>query len=53
MFLGIINYLGKCVPSSGNVCEPLQKLTSSKTYGHGMHHTKLFDKAKLLIKDYV
>ena len=30
-FLGIINYLGKFSPSTANVCEPLRKLTSSKT----------------------
>ena len=30
-FLEIINYLGKFSPSTANMCEPLRKLTSSKT----------------------
>ena len=30
-FLGIINYLGKFSPGTAVVCDPLQKLTSSKT----------------------
>ena len=30
-FLGTINYLGKFSPHKAEVCEPLQKLTSSKT----------------------
>ena len=30
VFLGIINYLGKFSPGMAEVCEPLQKLTSSK-----------------------
>ena len=29
-FLGIINYLGKFSPSTANICDPLQKLTSSR-----------------------
>ena len=29
-FYGIINYLGKFSPGTAEVCEPLQKLTSSK-----------------------
>ena len=29
-FLGIINYLSKFSPSTASICEPLQKLTSSK-----------------------
>ena len=30
-FVGIINYLNKLSPSSTEVCEPLRKLTSTKT----------------------
>ena len=30
-FLGIINYLVKFSPSTASICEPLQKLMSSKT----------------------
>ena len=29
-FLGIINYLGKFFPGTAEVCDPLQKLTSSR-----------------------
>ena len=38
-FLGIINYLCKFSPGTADVCDPLCKLTFSKTIGHGMHHT--------------
>ena len=50
-FLGIINYLGKFSPGTAVVCEPLQKLTSSKaTWRWNASHQSLFVKAKLLIK---
>ena len=51
-FLGIINYLGKYCPSTSNMCEPVQKLMSSKTLWtwNALYQT-LFNKAKSLIKD--
>ena len=50
-FLGTINYLGKFSPSTLEVCEPLQKLTSSKmTWTWNVSYQQLLDKAKSLIK---
>ena len=50
-FLGIINYLGKFSPGMAEVCEPLQKLTSSKmTWIWNTSYQQLFPKAKSLIK---
>ena len=51
-FLGIINYLGKFSPSTANVCDPLQKLTSSRAVWmwNASYHA-LYDKTKSLIKD--
>ena len=50
-FLGIINYLGKFSPGTAEVCEPLQKLTSSKTtWTWNASYQQLFEKAKSLIK---
>ena len=50
-FLGIINYLGKFSPGTAEVCEPLQKLTSSKMmWTWNASYQQLFAKAKSLIK---
>ena len=50
-FLGIINNLGKFSPGMAEVCEPLQKLTLSKTtWTWNASHQQLFEKAKSLIK---
>ena len=50
-FLGIINYLGKFSPGTAEVCEPLQKLTSSKImWTWNASYQQQFDKAKSLIK---
>ena len=50
-FLGIIIYLGKFCPGKAEVCEPLQKLTSSKkTWTWNTSYQQLFAKAKSLIK---
>ena len=50
-FLGIINYLGKFFPSTVAVCEPLQKLTSSRAaWTWNASYQTLFVKAKWLIK---
>ena len=50
-FLGIINYLGKFSPGMAEVCEPLRKLTSSKTtWTWNASYQQLFAKAKSLIK---
>ena len=50
-FLGIINYLSKFSPDMLEVCEPLRKLTSSKTtWTWNASYKQLFEKAKLLIK---
>ena len=50
-FLGIINYLGKFSPGTGDVCDPLCKLTSSKvTWTWNASYQMLFDKAKSVIK---
>ena len=50
-FLGIINYLGKFSPGTAEVCEPLQKLTSSKgTWTWNASYQQLFKEAKSLIK---
>ena len=50
-FLGIINYLGKFSPGTAEVCDPLQKLTSSRTmWMWNASYQQLFDKAKLLVK---
>ena len=50
-FLGIINYLGKFSPGTVEVCEPLQKLTSSKmTWTWNALYQQLFARAKSLIK---
>ena len=50
-FLGIINYLGKFLPGTANVCDPLHKLTSSKvTWPWNASYQALFNKAKSLIK---
>ena len=41
VFLGIINYIGKCSPGSADVYDPLHKLTSSKstwTWNASYHH---------------
>ena len=49
--LGIINYLGKFSPGMAEVCESLQKLTSSKTtWTWNASYKQLFNKAKSLIK---
>ena len=50
-FLGIINYLGKFSPGTTDVCDPLQKLTSSKvSLTWNASYQELFNKAKSLIK---
>ena len=50
-FLGIINYLGKFSPGTGEVCEPLCKLTSSKsTWTWNASYQQLFISAKSIIK---
>ena len=50
-FLGIINNLGKFSPGMAEVCELLQKLTSSKmTWTWNAPYQQLFNKAKALIK---
>ena len=50
-FLGIINYLSKFSLGITEVCDPLQKLTSSKaTWTWNASYQSLFIKAKLLIK---
>ena len=50
-FLDIINYLGKFSPGTAEVCEPLQKLTSSKaTWTWNTSYQQLFAEAKSLIK---
>ena len=50
-FLGITNYLGKFSPGTTDICDPLQKLTSSKvTWTWNALHQELFAKAKSLIK---
>ena len=47
-----INYLGKFSPSTTSVCEPLQKLTLSKTaWTWNASYQTLYVKAKLLIKE--
>ena len=52
-FLGIMNYLGKIFPAALEVCEPLRKLTSSKSeWMWNNTYQQLFDKAKaIIIKD--
>ena len=50
VFLGNINYLGKCSPGAADVCDPLCKLTSSKViWTWNASYQALFNKAKLLI----
>ena len=50
-FLDISNYLSKFSPVTAVVCDPLQKLTSSKvTWTWNPSYLSLFDKAKLLVK---
>ena len=50
-FLGINNYLGKFSPGTAAVCEPLQKLSSSKaTWTWNATYQLLFVEAKLPIK---
>ena len=50
-FLGIINYLRKFSPGTGDVCDPLRKLTSSKmTWTWNASYQALFNKGKSLIK---
>ena len=50
-FLGIINYLGKFSPGMVEVCDPLQKLTSSKAaWTWNTSYQQLFMKVKSLIK---
>ena len=50
-FLGIINFLGKFSPGMVEVCDPLQKLTSSKAaWTWNALYQQLFAKAKSLIK---
>ena len=50
-FLVIINYLGKFSPHRADVCDPLQKVTSSKvTWTWNASYQALFNKAELLIK---
>ena len=49
-FLGIINYLGKFSPGMVEICEPLQKLTSSKaTWNWNASYQQLFAEVKSLI----
>ena len=51
-FLGIINYLGKLSPSTASICNPLQKLTSSReVWTWEASYQALYDKTKSLIKD--
>ena len=50
-FLGIINYLGKFSPGTAEVCEPLCKLTSSKSmWTWNASYPQLFINAKSIIK---
>ena len=50
-FLGIINYLGKFSLGTAEVCNPLQKLTLSRTmWMWNASYQQLFDKAKSLIQ---
>ena len=50
-FLGIINYLGKFLPSTAEVCEPLRKLTSKKTRCMWTNIPKLYKRAKSIIEN--
>ena len=53
-FLGIINYLGKFIPGTADVCDPPHKLTMSKaTWTWNTSYQSLFNKAKLLLKLHV
>ena len=50
-FLDIINYLGKFSPGMVEICEPLQKLTSSKaTWTWNASYQQQFAEVKSLIK---
>ena len=50
-FLGIINYLGKFYPSTVNICEPPQKLISSRAvWSRNALYQTLYYKAKSLIQ---
>ena len=50
-FLGIFIYLGNVFPSTAIVCDPLQKLISSKVaWTWNASYQSLFVKTKLLIK---
>ena len=50
-FLGIINYLSKFSPSTATICEPLQKLTSSRAvWMWNTSYQGIYDKTKSLIK---
>ena len=49
-----MNYLGNLFPVIADVCEPLEKLTSAKTFQmwNDMYQ-KLYEKVKAIIKDNV
>ena len=50
-FLGIVNYPGKFSPGTAEACDPLWKLTMSRTmWTWNASYQQLFDKAKSLIK---
>ena len=51
ILLGIINHLEKFSPGMAEVCDPLWKLTSSRTmWMWNASYQQLFDKAKSLVK---
>ena len=50
--LGIINYLSKFSPRTADICEPLRKLTTTRTqWTWNMTYQKIFDKAQSIIKE--
>ena len=50
-FLGIFNYLGKFSPGTVAVCDPLQRLTSSRvTWTWNASYQSLFVKSKIVNK---
>ena len=52
LFLGIVNYLSTFSPTVGEVCEPLQKLTSFKAeWTWKRAYQEIYKRAKTLIKE--
>ena len=50
--LGILNHLSKFSPVTGEVCDPLHKLTSVKQKGHGAECTGSIRESKKMVKRY-